>query len=72
MRSGPRLVIVTSEGTLRVQRVTLGRDFGTTAEVLIGLKGGERLVVNPADDLEDGEAVGIAGSAEPRVQIAQK
>jgi RND family efflux transporter MFP subunit len=73
MRSnGPHVVIVTSDGTLRTQKVALGRDFGASVEVLVGLQGDERLVVNPSDDLRDGQAVQIAGSNDTRIQVARK
>ena len=55
--SGPMVVIVSPDNTLRAQKVTLGRDFGAAVEVLVGLEGRERLVVNPSDDLRDGQKV---------------
>jgi RND family efflux transporter MFP subunit len=59
--SGPHVIVVTANGTVRTQAVTLGKDFGSTAEVLAGLNGDEQLVVNPTDDLRDGLPVVIAG-----------
>lgn len=59
-------LIVRAEGTLvarvennvvRLVPVTLGRDFGTSVEVLAGVQAGEALVVNPAESLADGMAV---------------
>jgi len=56
-------LIVRGEGTMvaRVERdtvrlvpVTLGRDFGTSVEVLDGVQAGEALVVNPPESLADG------------------
>ncbi|WP_396224129.1 efflux RND transporter periplasmic adaptor subunit [Gemmatimonas sp.] len=56
-------LIVRGEGTLvaRVQDnvvqlvpVTLGRDFGTSVEVLDGVTAGDALVVNPVESLSDG------------------
>jgi RND family efflux transporter MFP subunit len=73
MRSeGPHVVIVTGDGTLRTQKVNLGRDFGASVEVLVGLKGEERLVVNPSDDLRDGQAVQVADSNKSNGRVAQK
>ena len=37
----------------------IGRDYGSSVEVLVGLNGGGRLVVNPTDDLRDGEIVQV-------------
>ena len=47
----PHVIVVTANGTVRTQAVTLGKDFGATIEVLVGLNGDEQLVVNPTDDL---------------------
>ena len=55
--SGPQVVTVDPAGTLRRQPVTLGRDFGKQVEVTEGLAGDERLVMNPRDDLREGELV---------------
>lgn len=41
-------------------RVTLGRDYGTEVEVVSGLTGNERVIVNPPDSLIDGEEVRAA------------
>lgn len=56
-------LIVRGEGTLvarvrdnvvQLVPVTLGRDFGTSVEVLDGVAAGDALVVNPAESLSDG------------------
>jgi RND family efflux transporter MFP subunit len=73
MRSaGPHVVVVGADGTLRTSKVTLGRDFGTSVEVLMGLEGDERLVLNPTDDLRDGQTVRVATSQDSRTQFAKK
>ncbi len=43
--------------------VTLGRDFGSEVEVLVGLQGDENLVVNPPDSLVSGQPVRLAQNA---------
>jgi RND family efflux transporter MFP subunit len=70
-------LIVRGEGTLvarvvddRVQLVpiTLGRDFGTSLEVLGGVAAGDALIVNPAESLTDGlrvRAITRGGAAAP-------
>jgi multidrug efflux pump subunit AcrA (membrane-fusion protein) len=40
--------------------ITIGRDYGTTLEILGGVELGDRIVVNPADSLEDGQQVNVA------------
>lgn len=54
---GTRVAIVTSDNKLHFASVTLGRDYGTTIEVLQGLNGGETVVTNPVDSLIEGETV---------------
>ena len=40
--------------------VTLGRDFGTSVEVITGLTGNEQIIVNPPDSIQTGQTVRIA------------
>jgi multidrug efflux pump subunit AcrA (membrane-fusion protein) len=40
--------------SVHYQRVQLGRDLGQSVEILSGLTGGERLIVNPPDGLREG------------------
>ena len=42
---------------IHYQPIVTGRDFGAQLEVVQGLKGGELLVLNPAETLAEGEAV---------------
>ncbi len=50
---GPRVVQVTANSLIKITPITLGRDYGTTLEVIDGLHGGERLVQNPTDKLQN-------------------
>ncbi len=57
---GPHVAIVNDLNRLEVKRVTLGRDLGSRV-VVEGLRGDERLVVNPGDDLASGMQVAVGG-----------
>ena len=59
---GPHVIIVASDGAVRTHKITLGRDTGSNVEVLVGLQGDERLVVNPSSDMRDGQVVQHAPS----------
>lgn len=59
---GPRVAVV-SGGEVRLRPVEVGRDHGTTVEVLTGLTGREELVANPTDDLRDGRKVEVQRGA---------
>lgn len=44
-------------GKLRLQKITVGRDFGSTINVQAGLNGGETIVAQPNVSLQDGQVV---------------
>jgi RND family efflux transporter MFP subunit len=50
-------VAVVDNGTVRLQRISIARDFGKEVEVQQGLKAGDRVVLNPMVDLTDGRKV---------------
>jgi len=59
------LQVATLDASNRVALITVaaGRDFGDTIEILSGLSGGERVVLNPPDSLIDGQTVRVAAAA---------
>ena len=59
---GVYVAVVRSDGSLHYQKVTLGQDYGTEVEVPTGLRGDERVVLNPTDDLAEGMAVEAAAA----------
>ncbi len=56
---GPRVATVNAEGRVRLSAVKLGTDFGSTVAVTDGLKPDDRIILNPADSLADGDLVTI-------------
>jgi len=58
-KEGPQVAVVDDQGKVRLQKIKLGRDFGVASDVIDGLKGGERLVLNPSDSLSDGDIVTV-------------
>jgi RND family efflux transporter MFP subunit len=65
-RSDGLRVAIVKNGTVTLVPITLGRDFGNTVEVVSGLTGAERVVVNPPDSLTDGQAVTVMPSEPAR------
>ncbi|HMC76588.1 MAG TPA: efflux RND transporter periplasmic adaptor subunit [Vicinamibacterales bacterium] len=59
-RSEGLRVAAVKNGAVRLIPITIGRDFGSTVEVVAGLTGGESIVVNPSDSLADGQTVTVA------------
>ncbi len=53
----PQVAVVRPDGTVRYQKVDVGRDLGSSVEILSGLDGTERLVVNVPDSLREGAPV---------------
>ncbi|MDB6138399.1 MAG: efflux transporter, family, subunit [Verrucomicrobiaceae bacterium] len=51
---GTQAAIVTADNKIHWQKIEVGRDFGTTMEVLKGLEDNVRVVMNPSDDLTEG------------------
>jgi HlyD family secretion protein len=58
--SGLQVATVDADSRVRFQKVTIYRDFGTSAELRDGLQGGETLVLSPPVDLAEGSKVQVA------------
>ncbi|MDB5097789.1 MAG: HlyD family multidrug efflux protein [Cyanobacteria bacterium RYN_339] len=54
---GTLVAVVTADNKIHFQKIKPGRDDGALVEVLEGLKGDERVVVNPGDEVHEGAAV---------------
>ena len=54
---GTQVLLVDPAGKLRLQKVTVGRDYGDTIDVQAGLGGGESIVKQPDVSLQDGQVV---------------
>ena len=57
---GPRVAVVDQNGIVHLRPISIGRDFGSTLEILGGIDANERIIVNPSDSLEDGQKVHVA------------
>src|SRR3984893_8823539 len=56
---GLRAVVIDDHHKTHLQPLTIGRDYGTTLEVLQGLKVTDWIVLNPADSLDEGVQVNV-------------
>jgi multidrug efflux system membrane fusion protein len=59
-REGAQLAVVGADNKVQLRAITIGRDYGTTLEVLGGVTFEDRIIINPADSLEDGQTVNVA------------
>jgi RND family efflux transporter MFP subunit len=62
---GVRVAVVGADNTVKLQPVTLGRDYGNSLEVVDGIRGSERVIVNAPDSIEAGQKVRVAESKGP-------
>jgi hypothetical protein len=60
---GVQVGLIDSNGIARLANVTMGRDYGTTVEIVHGLSENDSVIINPSDSLEAGIKVRIAKSA---------
>jgi membrane fusion protein (multidrug efflux system) len=64
---GLQVGVVRPDNTVELRDVKVGRDFGTTIEIVQGVNPEDKVVLNPADSLSTGAPVRIAAAA-----VAQK
>jgi RND family efflux transporter MFP subunit len=57
---GTRVAVVDAQGKVHLRPVSIGRNYGETVEVLDGISGTDRLVLNPSDSLGEGDVVVVA------------
>ena len=57
---GMQVGLVDSNDIVRLADVTVGRDYGTTVEIVHGLSEADNVILNPSDSLEPGVKVRIA------------
>src|SRR5208282_5204127 len=65
-QEGARVAVVGSDGKVRLRPITIGRDYGATLEILGGVGVEDRIVINPADSLEEGQPVNVAPEKAPQ------
>jgi RND family efflux transporter MFP subunit len=56
---GAQVAVVGADQTIHFAKVTLGRDFGESVEVVGGLSDGAAVVVNPSDEIREGVTVRV-------------
>jgi membrane fusion protein (multidrug efflux system) len=71
---GLQVGVVKPDGTVELRDIKVGRDFGTTMEVVQGLTPSEKVILNPADSLVTGDVVHVAaiGASSANPALAQK
>jgi multidrug efflux system membrane fusion protein len=57
---GAQVAVVGSDNKVQLRPITIGRDYGSTLEILGGIAITDQIIVNPPDSLEDGQPVNVA------------
>lgn len=57
---GTRLAVAGPDNKVELRAISIGKDYGTTLEVLAGVSIQDQIVINPPDSLEDGQKVTLA------------
>ena len=65
-QEGPRVAVVGNDNKVQLRPITIGRDYGATLEIVGGVGVNDRVVVNPADSLEEGQQVNVAPENAPQ------
>jgi membrane fusion protein, multidrug efflux system len=63
---GPSVAIVGTGDRVELRPIMIGRDFGTSLEILQGVRANDRVVQNPPDALENGQIVHVVADGSER------
>jgi membrane fusion protein (multidrug efflux system) len=62
---GLQVGVVKPDNTVELRDIKVGRDFGTTIQVVQGISPSDKVILNPADSLVTGDVVRIAAPSAP-------
>jgi membrane fusion protein, multidrug efflux system len=62
---GLQVGVVKGDNTVELRDIKVGRDFGTTIEIVQGVTPSDKVILNPADSLVTGDVVHIAATPAP-------
>jgi RND family efflux transporter MFP subunit len=63
---GPSVAVVGPDDRVQLRPIVIGRDFGTSLEILQGVRATDRVVQNPPDSLENGQTVRVVANGSER------
>jgi RND family efflux transporter MFP subunit len=64
-QNGLEVAVIGQEDRIELKKVSIGRNLGSSVEVLSGLAPSDRVVISPPDSLAGGDLVRIAGETVP-------
>ena len=62
---GTQVALVDGNRTVHLQKIVIGRDFGSSVEVLSGLNESDSVIVNPSDSISEGAPVVLEETVKP-------
>ena len=62
---GLQVGVVKPDNSVELRDIKVGRDFGTTIQIVQGVTPSDKVIVNPSDSLVTGAVVHVAASAAP-------
>ena len=68
---GAQLAVVGPDKKVQLRPINIGRDYGSTLEILGGVSTGDQIIINPSDSLEQGQLVNIASASQGEGQSGQ-
>ncbi len=60
---GAQLAVVGLDNKIQLRAINIGKDYGTTLEILGGVSIQDQVVINPPDSLEEGQQVNVASAS---------
>jgi hypothetical protein len=67
---GLQVGIVKPDNHVELRDIKVGRDFGTTIQIVQGVTPSDKVILNPADSLVTGDVVRVAVAAAPSPNTA--
>jgi membrane fusion protein, multidrug efflux system len=61
-KEGAQVAVVGSDSKVQLRPISIGRDYGTTLEIVGGVTANDRIIVNPSDSIEQGQMVHVAAA----------
>jgi len=69
---GMQAGVVDANGIVHLTKVTVGRDYGTTVEIVHGLAETDSIILNPSDSLESGIKVRVVAAGTNVIKAAHE
>jgi len=70
-QEGAQVAVVGGDQIVHLRPISIGRDYGTSLEVLQGVQEADQVIINPSDSLVEGQKVNIASSNAPGLKEGQ-